>query len=81
MLQLHLKDGVGTRTVGVGTGLAGRATLQPHADVGHDVLGLRDLLLSEADDVDLLLGVFAANNFLALIEQVVELAAVDLVEG
>lgn len=57
-----------TRTVSVCAGLTRSTALQSHADICHDVLSLRDLLLSEADNVHLLLSIFAAYNFLALIQ-------------
>jgi hypothetical protein len=67
-------------TVGVGTGLTRSTALQAHADISHYVLSLSDLFLSEAHNVDLLLSILAAYNFLTLIKEIEKFPAVDFVK-
>jgi hypothetical protein len=67
-------------TVGIGTSLAGSTALQTHAYISHYVLCLCDLFLSETHNVDLLLRILTAYNFLALIEEIEKLTAIDLVK-
>lgn len=65
----------------IGASLPGCSALQPGADEAHDVLDLRDWFLREADDVHVLLRVLPADHLLATVQQIVQLTAVDLVEG
>lgn len=76
----HLHDGMGAGTLCVGTS---RATgSQTHACLQslHDGLHVGHLHLCQVDNVHLLLAVLSALHDLAIVEQIVQLAAVDFVE-
>ena len=79
--KFDLQNGVRPGGVGVGAVLAGDAHCRALGHGGHELAGVRHLLEGEADDVDVLLGVLAGLQLLPAVEQVEELAAVDLVEG
>jgi len=80
VLDREHEDGMRTRTLGVGPRLTTRPGLESVVDDVHNLFDLGDVLLSEVDDVHPLLGILSAGYTRALVQQVVELAAVNLVE-
>mmetsp|Transcript_153644 Transcript_153644/g.268688 ORF Transcript_153644/g.268688 Transcript_153644/m.268688 type:complete len:353 (-) Transcript_153644:588-1646(-) len=76
-----LQDGVGPRGLLVGPGLPGGPHRVPKVDQLAQGSHVVDVMLCEADDVDALLCVFAGAQLLTPVQQVEELAPVDLEEG
>jgi len=79
--QLHLEYGVRAGGLRVGARLSRGACQQPVTDGGHDILHGLDGLLSQADDVHLLLVILSADQLLAFVKEIVEFPAINLVEG
>jgi len=79
--QLDLEDGVRARRIGIGAILAGDSHARAIGNDLHEFARSGHSFGGEADDVDVLLGVLPRLQQLALVEQVEQLPAVDLVEG
>lgn len=80
-LQRNLQYRMGPRTIHIGAILRrdpGGAALSDHR---HKHFDAGDPALFEADDVYVLFGVLPGEELVALVEEVEQLAAVDLVEG
>jgi hypothetical protein len=81
LLELQLQDGMRAGRVRVGPGDPGGPRLQTCLDGLHDGLDITHLDLRETDNVHFLLVILSAVHEFSIVEQVVELSAVDLVEG
>ena len=81
VLEADLEDGVGAGGVVVGVVLGGHPQHAALLDQVQKLLGAADVLLVQPDHVDVALVVLADVQHVPAVEQVVELAAVDLVEG
>mmetsp|Transcript_80624 Transcript_80624/g.261295 ORF Transcript_80624/g.261295 Transcript_80624/m.261295 type:complete len:330 (-) Transcript_80624:231-1220(-) len=81
VLEADLQDRVGPRGVHVRARDARGAAVQPELDDLHELLHVLHGVLLQADDDDVGLGVLAGVQDLPVVQQVEELAAVDLVEG
>ena len=79
--QAQLQDRVGATRVRVGASNATSTLLETQGHDLHDLLDSTHSTLSQADNIDLLLAILSAVEEHALVEQVVELAAVDFVEA
>lgn len=79
--EVDLEDGMRATGVCVGTVLSYHPVGVAFIDHVHEVVDVLDDLLAEADDVDGAFGVFAGVEEVLGVEEVVELLAVDLVEG
>jgi len=78
--QTHLQNSVRARRVHVGASCRRRAGLVPGVERVHQVARVRDLGLLQPHNVDNLLGIGARHKLAAVVEQIVELAAVNLEE-
>ena len=72
---------MGATRVRVGASNATSTLLEPQGHDLHDLLDSTHSTLCQADDIDLLLAILSAVEEHALVEQVVELAAVDFIEA
>lgn len=81
LLQGDLQDGVGAGRIDVGAVLGGDPDPCAELDDLHQVLNGDDLALGQPHDIDIVLGVFAGVEQVALVQQIVQFPAVDLVEG
>lgn len=64
MLNLHLQNSVRTGTISIGSSLPTSPTLKSLANKGHNILYLKDLLLSQTNNVDVVFGILSALDFL-----------------
>ena len=72
---------MGATRVRVGASNATSTLLETQGHDLHDLLDSAHSTLCQADDIDLLLSVLSTVEEHALVEQVVELAAVDFIEA
>ena len=72
---------MGATRVRVGASNATSTLLEAQGHDLHDLLNSAHSTLCQADNIDLLLAILSAVEEHALVEQVVELAAVDFIEA
>lgn len=79
--ELHHHDGVGAGRLRVGAGGALGAQLHPTLQTLHDVFNGVATLLGQVHDVDRLVLVLATGEFGTVVQQVLQFAAINFVEG
>lgn len=50
-------------------------------DVLHQIIAITNLSFGESNDIDIILGVLPGEEYILIIEQVIELATIDFIEG
>ena len=81
MLEYHLHYSMGPRTLRIGTSRPTGPQLHAHLKCVHDGFNSVCRLLGQSNDVDLLLAILSAEDGGSLVQEVVQLATVDLIEG
>lgn len=76
-----LQYGMRPRTIGIGAILSSDPDRPAILDRLHESLHTTHLLFLQPHDIDILLSIFPREEYRPIIQQVVEFAAVDLVEG
>lgn len=80
LLEVDDEEGMWTRWLGIGGVGAGHAHTLPQLDDLHETLYVGDLLLREAHNVDVTLGILSGRELGLVIEQVEQLATINLIK-
>jgi hypothetical protein len=80
-LESYLEDGVGSRRIIISTILGRDSHSSPVGDILHQIIAITDLCLRQANDIDIILGVLPGEEYILVIEQVIQLATVNFVKG
>ena len=80
VFQRNLKNRMRAGGVGVGGILRGHAFLAPQREVLAEFLSRRNICFFEPDDIDVVFVVLTQFELIALVEQVIEPSAVDLIK-
>ena len=81
VLERNLQDSMRPRRVGVRRVHGSHSLLTAKCQVLNELLTARDVGFLQADDVDIVLIVLPELEFRVFVEQVEQLAAVNLIEG